>query len=344
MLRTRGPAVALHSFKRVFELREGLRLVLVVTGMLLLSAAIGTRPSLASNRLSLAPKITGFKIKPSSLASAGGEVALSAKMPGIATCTVSVTPGYGGLPSPFDCGEKVPWRYVVVPPNTESTTVSYEYTVTAKYNDGTTLTSKAVKVTVEPPPATTYVALGDSYAAGVGNHGNVDRAGKTSAVKNGCERSPLAYPVLVSKWLPTQAGLSALSLRFLACNGATTEDVWNSRAHSKHGLKEGNHLEWRQLQDTADLEKARIVTVTTGGDDLNFADVLGNCTVDPLHAPHACNAGSNDGWIADLEQNIYTLEPILQETYEAIEEAAPKAALYVVGYPDLFPGNASLVH
>ena len=291
----------------------------------------------------LTPRITGFKAKPSILASAGGEVSFSAKLPGIATCTISVTPSYGGLPSPFACGEGVKWRYVVVPPNTTASTVSYQYTVTARYTDGTILVSLPTTVMIASAPAATYVALGDSYAAGTGNKGNVDRTGKHSAVANGCERSTAAFPVSVGKWLPKQASLPTMSLRFLACDGATTEDIWNSGAHTWHGLKERKGLEWQQLQDTADLLKARVVTVMTGGDDLNFADILKTCTGSSV-SNVGCDGSSSDQWVANLEPNILTLEPILKATYEEIEAAAPNAALYVVGYPDLFPGNASLVH
>jgi alpha-tubulin suppressor-like RCC1 family protein/lysophospholipase L1-like esterase len=318
-----------------------LRRALLAAGALIgLLSVAGSTPAAAA-------ELTEFKVKPASLSSAGGEVAFSAKLPGVATCTMAVSPSYGGLPSPFPCGEAVQWRYVVVPPDTTAATATYKYTATAKYADGTTLTSKAVTVTVAPSPATTYVALGDSYSAGEGNPGKapkswVDRAGKGSEVLNGCDRSAVGYPMLLGKWLPTQTSLPPMSLRFLACSGATTEDVWNSGSHSAHGLAPANNIEWQQVQDTTDLAKARIVTVTIGGNDLDFSDVLTNCVLGP--PLHYCNASSNDGWIGKLQQNIGTLEPILRETYEEIEARAPKAALYVVGYPDLFPGNASLAH
>jgi hypothetical protein len=144
--------------------------------------------------------------------------------------------------------------------------------------------------------------------------------------------------MLVSKWLPTQIakiGLPAMSLRFLACSGATTEDLWHSGAYLS--LAPANGIEWQQLQDTADLAKARIITMTMGGNDLNFSDILTNCVLGPPYP--ACDSGSSDGWIANLQQKISTLEPVLRETYEQIEGAAPNAALYVVGYPDLLPGS-----
>lgn len=202
----------------------------------------------------------------------------------------------------------------------------------------------------QPTPAALparYVALGDSYSAGEGNPGSdptpwVDTSGNPTTNDNGCDRSAVAYPMLVATWLKSQKSLPAMSLRFLACSGARTEDLWDSGAHTVYGLSGATDTEPQQLLDTSDLAAARVVTVTVGGNDLNFADVLTNCTTGP--PLHYCNASSNDGWIADLSQNIFTLEPILRETYLQIEAEAPNAALYVIGYPDLLPPNASLAH
>ena len=332
-----------HTGRTLCRGAIGPRPCALVAGVILLSVALSSSSAAARPLGLLTPKITGFKVKPSSLESAGGEVELSAKLPGIATCTVSVTPSYAGLPSPFECGNSVKWRYVTVPPNNSPSTVSYSYIVTAKYTDGTSLTSKAKTVTVKPPTAaTTYVALGDSYSAGQGNPAKspkswVDRPGKGSEITNGCNRSAVSYPMLVAKWLPKKSQLGAMDLRFLACSGATTEDLWHSGAFPT--LEKPNNIEWKQLEDTADLKKARIVTVTIGGNDLGFADILANCIDVVLHK---CNEHSNDGWIANLQGNIGKLQPFLESTYKQIESATSNAAaLYVVGYPDLLPKDAS---
>ena len=83
------------------------------------------------------------------------------------------------------------------------------------------------------------------------------------------------------------------------------------------------------------------MTITIGGNDLNFAEILSSCVIDKLTL---CGTQSSNGWVADLKQNIARLKPLLRETYEEIEYASPNAALYVVGYPDLFPSNPSLAH
>jgi lysophospholipase L1-like esterase len=87
-----------------------------------------------------------------------------------------------------------------------------------------------------------YVALGDSYAAGLG-------AGSNSG---SCARSPNAYPAL---WA---AANSVTSFSFAACSGATTSDVINS-------------------QLSALSASTTLVSVTIGGNDANFAPTMETC-------------------------------------------------------------------
>jgi hypothetical protein len=137
----------------------------------------------------------------------------------------------------------------------------------------------------------------------------------------------------VNSWLASSSGLPAMSFAFYACSGATTGDLWPSGIKAKTG-------QTLQLQNSSTLQNARIVTVTIGGDDLNFHDILTNCALG-AHAIHICDGNSNDGWIKDLHQNILKLQQRLVDTYRQIQLAAPNATLYVVGYPDLLPPEPS---
>lgn len=92
----------------------------------------------------------------------------------------------------------------------------------------------------DDPPV--YVALGDSYASGVG-------AGRYDA--SGCRRSPRAYPPLLAR-------AHGYALRFRACSGATVA-----------------HVRGAQL-DALDAE-TRYVTLSVGGNDVGFARVLTTC-------------------------------------------------------------------
>jgi lysophospholipase L1-like esterase len=98
-----------------------------------------------------------------------------------------------------------------------------------------------------PVRSVDYVALGDSYPAGVGTRLYVPSS-------QGCRRSPLAYPVL---W---RAKHRAETFTFAACSGATTRDVLES-----------------QLASVA--EGTDVVTLTVGGNDVGFSAVVSQCTL-----------------------------------------------------------------
>ncbi|NNG38154.1 SGNH/GDSL hydrolase family protein [Flexivirga sp. ID2601S] len=88
---------------------------------------------------------------------------------------------------------------------------------------------------------TTYVALGDSYSAGVG----------TRSSQNSCYQSPLGYAPLI-------ASAKGLALSYQACSGAKTADV---SANQLGTLGTGT----------------RYVTMTIGGNDVGFSSVLTEC-------------------------------------------------------------------
>jgi alpha-tubulin suppressor-like RCC1 family protein len=289
----------------------------------------------------LKPEISTFEANPTSLGSAGGEVQFSAVVSFASSCSLTATPAFPGLPTGVPCPPDAQLPAVLIPANVTAKTVKYKFVLTASGLFGAktkSAKSKPLTITVSPPPPATYVALGDSYSSGEGNPSKsskgtwVDTQGKPTSIENGCDRSAIGYPMLLSKWLKSQQEFPPLSLRFLACSGATTEDLWDSGAQAA-GLKGPGGREAQQLTDTGDLQAARLVSVSIGGDDLNFADILKNCTLEE------CDAHSGDPWIADLAGHITALEPILIHTYERIETEAPQASLFVLGYPDIFPTN-----
>ncbi|MCX2954291.1 SGNH/GDSL hydrolase family protein [Lentzea sp. NEAU-D7] len=150
----------------------------------------------------------------------------------------------------------------------------------------------AVALLAPVPVAPEYVALGDSYASG---------AGAGSYVDGSCRRSAHAHPALQGEEFP--------SFKFVACSGATTRSL--------------------RSQVRALTPNTTFVTITIGGNDLGFADVLTTCT---LSGDRACaeKAGTAVEFIhAQLPGRLDT-------TYATIKEAAPHARLVVVGYPRLF--------
>ena len=89
-----------------------------------------------------------------------------------------------------------------------------------------------------------YVALGDSYSAGVGAGGN----------SGSCDQSPNAYPALWAK------ANSPASFTSAACSGATTSDVINSQLSSLSA-------------------STTLVSITIGGNDAGFSSIMETCVL-----------------------------------------------------------------
>ncbi len=143
-----------------------------------------------------------------------------------------------------------------------------------------------------------YTALGDSYSSGVGTRTYYEDSGS-------CHRSPKAYPVLVA------ANLGA-PLTFAACSGAKVPDVLN------------------QLGSLT--ASTALVSVSVGGNDAGFADVITQCA---KPWPYTCTNEINNA-------NNYirnTLPGSLDNLYTQIHNRAPNARVAVVGYPRLFNGE-----
>ena len=156
---------------------------------------------------------------------------------------------------------------------------------------------------VSPPAqaaAPAYVALGDSYSSGTGTRSYI--ADGTS-----CQRSTAAYPSLV-------AAARGYALNFRACSGAKVADVTNT-------------------QLSALSASTAYVTISVGGNDAGFADVLTECAT-PWWA------GDCDGAIDAAQAFITTTLPgRLNTLYASIRSKAPHAKVVVVGYPRIFMGE-----
>jgi hypothetical protein len=148
--------------------------------------------------------------------------------------------------------------------------------------------------------APAYVALGDSYSSGTGTRDYIDDG-------TACKRSSHAYPSLI-------AAARGYALNFRACSGAKVADVSNTQLGA--------------LGATTSY-----VTVSVGGNDAGFADVLTECAT-PWWA------GDCDGAIDDAQAFIDNKLPgLLSTLYSSIRSKAPNAKVVVVGYPRIFMGE-----
>ncbi|MFF3379469.1 SGNH/GDSL hydrolase family protein [Streptomyces sp. NPDC002680] len=145
--------------------------------------------------------------------------------------------------------------------------------------------------------ATGYVALGDSYSSGVG-------AGSYISSSGDCKRSTKAYPYL---WAAAHA---PSSFNFTACSGARTGDVLAS-------------------QLTPLSSSTGLVSISVGGNDAGFADVMTTCV---LQSDSSCVARINTAK-AYVDS---TLPGQLDTVYNAISSRAPAAHVVVLGYPRFY--------
>ena len=161
---------------------------------------------------------------------------------------------------------------------------------------GALLSSLFVLAVAAAPAASgadNYVALGDSFSSGVGTG--------SYTLSSSCRRGVFAYP-----WLIAQQRADT-SLTFVACSGATTASLMSSQIGSVTAA-------------------TTIVTVTIGGNDIGFSDLIVQCTLSD------CSAAL-DSTRASLAA---FLTPRLNNVYSAIRSRAPGAQVIVLGYPRLF--------
>jgi lysophospholipase L1-like esterase len=160
-------------------------------------------------------------------------------------------------------------------------------------------------------PEVSYVALGDSYSSGEGNHpfdGKCHRA----------QRSDSAYP----RMLPALVGYVALP-RFHACTGATIADVW-LRPQPRRG---DQRIQLEYLSPSI-----KLVTLTIGGNDLGFAEIVIKCLL-PTDCTKTKLAERVEGRMQRIKAELVALYARIRQRMD------PDGLLVVAGYPRLFvPG------
>lgn len=154
--------------------------------------------------------------------------------------------------------------------------------------------------------AIAYVALGDSFSSGEG-------APPYEAGSDSCYVSPLAWP---RRLYADVTGF--VSVDPVACAGARTEHLtgpWASRDLPA------------QIPAEPD-DSVTLVTLTVGGNDAGFGDILGSCVLTSCPPPDE----------EDFADRLAMLTETLTGTvYPALRAAYPEARLVHVGYPRLTP-------
>ncbi|MFI7498786.1 SGNH/GDSL hydrolase family protein [Streptomyces sp. NPDC049687] len=163
-----------------------------------------------------------------------------------------------------------------------------------------------------------YVALGDSYASG---------AGLPDVKDKDCDRTKYGYAHLIS----TSSAVAGLNRAFkdVTCSGATTREFWNSKGTTPP-------------QANALTPNTKLVTLTMGGNDVGFVEVLTTCTKQAILTGlkgSPCKAEFTKGGKDELGERINTMEGRIRDVLAEVRRRSPDAKVIVVGYPALFPDN-----
>ncbi len=208
---------------------------------------------------------------------------------------------------------------------------------------GAAVLSTASTAGAAPPPATngkTYVALGDSYAAGFGLPAPSTPTGQPVA---GCEQTTGDYPHILAMKL-------GLSLTDVTCSGATTADFTSPQ--SVTGPPPPAQL------DVFKTHQPDLVTITIGGNDLGFTSIATACAATAPSGPTArvvgngsftfstCqdyfnSTGANGGKTKNPYDDLASVIGKVKAAIGAVHKAAPKAKIAVIAYPAIAPNAAN---
>jgi lysophospholipase L1-like esterase len=157
-----------------------------------------------------------------------------------------------------------------------------------------------------------YVALGDSYAAGVGAGPYVDTA---------CSRSDNAYAELADALKTVKVATN------VACSGKTTQEVVSTQLGPLD-------------------RKTNLVTITAGGNNLGFGTITGSCLTaisdaTNVVAAQMCTDSVTTAYvlIGDGKGSLYG---DVKDMIQKVQVEAPNAKIVVTGYPYLFDPLTSL--
>src|SRR4051794_30780830 len=171
----------------------------------------------------------------------------------------------------------------------------------------------AFSINVAGAQADSYVALGDSYAAGP--------VIPLQIQPYGCLKSDHNYAHLAAP------KLTGLALRDPTCSGAETDDMTQSQ-----GVSPGpNPPQFDSLEPAT-----KLVTLQVGGNDIGFSGIAEGCfSTSPSGPP------CRDDYVVDghdeVSDRIAAAAPKVAAVIQGIHARSPDARVLVLNYPAIFP-------
>ncbi len=206
-------------------------------------------------------------------------------------------------------------------------------------------------------PTDQVVSLGDSYSSGEGvtpsdswaYYRETDHDGLSATLRNSCHRSRDAWSRLGT--LPdngtTNVGTRAdtfdpsLDYHMSACSGARSYNVATYGDSGQFG--EPAQIDQGYLDNNTNL-----VTVSVGGNDARFVDILNACALYDRTNPADLSCGNmvmpgDTKPISQVEPDrlVNTVIPAIDKAIRNIHNSAPNAAILLMGYPQPIESNTS---
>ncbi|HVW23003.1 MAG TPA: SGNH/GDSL hydrolase family protein [Candidatus Saccharimonadales bacterium] len=190
-----------------------------------------------------------------------------------------------------------------------------------------------------------YLGSGDSYTAG---EGAFDYLSGTDTPINECHVSANSYPILLTTDIFAGGGHN------VACSGAKIEDIlpgvpdqYGGQVSDKIPLSRRSDQDVAQIlasfmpgllpqADFVSTYQPGVLTVSVGGNDIGFGDILQTCV-----APHiSLRSGANTCFSSyedrlELKNLIDRTVPRWTALYEQLAHASPLSRIYAIGYPQI---------
>lgn len=185
------------------------------------------------------------------------------------------------------------------------------------------------------PSGIEYLGMGDSFASG---QGAFNYMLGTDTANNKCHLSSNSYPYLLSSSLFSSG-------RSVACSGAKTRDIIDPSPRYEGQVKDRIIRDDRDNIDAILLayqpgylvqnefvqkHNPQAVTLSIGGNDVGFSDVIKQCVMPSLKAS-TCFSTYEDQ--EELKRRLVGVGERLKTTYRTV--SGPGRRIYVVGYPQI---------
>lgn len=202
-----------------------------------------------------------------------------------------------------------------------------------------------------------YLGMGDSYTSG---EGAFNYLADTDSTNNMCHLSARSYPLLLTRDL-----FSARGGHSVACSGAVIKDVGSTNQNYRGQVR--NVLDFAHLKQSnpallnsvmtnfvpgyvaqqrfVKQYQPGVTTVSVGGDDIGFGDIVERCVMPRVSwhlSDNTCFNTYEDR--LELTRLIDRTIPRWLALYKQLKASAPGTRLYAIGYPSIASdtGNCGL--